>query len=78
MNIIVKNVLKTKKNALKSSKCSKNAFKVNFINKCKKKDYFKIINITQNTFYTFKTTFQNTKKDASASKIPALKIITKS
>jgi len=45
--------------------------KDNFVKKCKKmqnKKYFKIISITQNTFYTYRSTFQNTrKKDAFAS-----------
>jgi len=46
--------------------------RVNFVKKCKNmhnKKYFKIISITQNTFYTYGSTFQNIrKKDAVALK----------
>ena len=63
---IVKNALKTSKNVLKMH------LRVNFVKKCKKmqnKKFFKIISITQNTFYTYGPMFQNTrKKDAFASK----------
>jgi len=38
----------------------------------KKKDYFKIISIIQNTFYTYGATFQNTRKKMPLHQNPSL------